>query len=94
MATLVEGDEAPFGCETRGQRGEGEGLHDVGVECDEWAAFASGVEVRESQAVTGEGAAFHEGHDTKLIAFLRVLNHAWYGWWKTGVVCWARRWEN
>jgi hypothetical protein len=94
VATLVECDEAPFGCEARGQRREGECLHDVRVESDEWAAVASRIEVGESQAVTGEGAAFHDGHDTKLATFLRVLNHAWYGWWKTGVVCWPLRWEN
>ena len=64
------------------------------VESDEWTAVASGVEIGESQAVAGEGATFHEGHDTKLATFLRILNHAWYGWWKTGVVCLALRWEN
>jgi hypothetical protein len=79
VATLVERDNSPFGCQEFGKRHEGECFHDVCVESDEWAAFASGVEVGESQAVTGEGAAFHDGHDTKLSTFLRVLNHAWYG---------------
>jgi hypothetical protein len=64
------------------------------VESDEWTAFASRVEIGESQAVAGEGATFHDGHDIKLATFLRVLNHAWYGWWKTGVVCLLLRWEN
>jgi hypothetical protein len=94
VAALVERDDSPLGREEFGERREGGRLHDVRMESDEWSAAASGVEVGESQAVAGEGATFHEGQDTSLATFYRILNHAWYGQWKTGVVRFARRWEN
>jgi hypothetical protein len=30
----------------------------------------------------------------KVVQVCGIWNHAWYGRWKTGVVCLARRWEN
>jgi hypothetical protein len=94
MTSLVECDDSPLACEEFGERREGGRLHDVRMESDEWAAAASGVEIGEPQAIAGEGATFHAGHDIKLSTFYRILNHAWYGQWKTGVVRLARRWEN
>ena len=72
VATLIECDDSPLGREEFGQGRKGGRLHDVRMESDEWAAAASGVEVGESQAVAGEGATFHAGHDTSLATFYRI----------------------
>jgi hypothetical protein len=94
VAALVERDDTPFGGQSSGEGRECHCFHDVCMERDECPALASRVEVGELQAAAGEGASFHDGHDTKLHGFYRAWNHAWYGWWKTGVVCLLWRWEN